>query len=89
MAPVLLRLPAILNWFTAELAITTFHHLLFRGIPNYHPPRACPFNRNASLLHRSTTLTAASDSELLCLHPLGSERTDSCNPFGAGSSGPG
>lgn len=51
----LLRLPEILNWFTADIGYHNIHHLCSR-IPNYHL-KACHL-RNASLLSRATTLTA-------------------------------
>jgi omega-6 fatty acid desaturase (delta-12 desaturase) len=50
----LLKLPAILNWFTADIGYHNIHHLCSR-IPNYHL-KACHL-RNAALLTRATTLT--------------------------------
>ena len=51
----LLKLPAILNWFTADIGYHNIHHLCSR-IPNYHL-QACHL-RNAALLTNATTLTA-------------------------------
>jgi omega-6 fatty acid desaturase (delta-12 desaturase) len=50
----LLKLPAILNWFTADIGYHNIHHLCSR-IPNYHL-KECHL-RNATLLTRATTLT--------------------------------
>ena len=49
-----LKLPAILNWFTADIGYHNIHHLCSR-IPNYHL-KAC-HQRNAALLGRATILT--------------------------------
>ncbi|WP_259731146.1 fatty acid desaturase [Synechococcus sp. CS-1325] len=50
----LLKLPAIFNWFTADIGYHNIHHLCSR-IPNYHL-QAC-HQRNAALLSSATTLT--------------------------------
>ena len=51
-----LELPALLNWFTADIGCHAVHHLC-EAIPNYHL-RACQ-QRNATLLHGVRRLSLA------------------------------